>query len=223
MQRVREGNVERTKRVALSVIGAGFGRTGTKSLKEALELLGFGPCHHMVEVAHNRDQLPYWQAAAAGQTVDWAAVFANYRSAVDWPACHFWRELGGVWPEAKIILSVRPEDKWWESFTNTIKITMDVREHLPDPYRKGVSDMAHALISDLTFHAPLHDRQAGLAAYRQRIAEVQAEVPAERLLTFDVAEGWAPLCRFLDVPVPAAAFPHSNSTKDFWIVDRARR
>jgi len=209
--------------VPLSVIGAGFGRTGTKSLKEALETLGFGPCHHMMEVALNRDQLPYWQAAAGGDQVDWDAVFARYRAAVDWPSCHYWRQLAAFWPQAKILLSVRPEEKWWESFENTIKITMDVRDHLPDPYRRAVSAMAHTIISEQTFMAPLHDRQAGLAAYRRRNAEVQAEIPPERLLVFDVAEGWAPLCRFLDVAVPDAPFPHSNSTDAFWQVDRAAR
>jgi hypothetical protein len=208
--------------VPLSVIGAGFGRTGTKSMKGALELLGFAPCHHMAEVGANRDQLPYWQTAAAGEPVDWNAVFARYRAAVDWPSCNFWRELAALWPEAKVILTVRPEEKWWKSFCDTIKVTMDVREFQPDPYRRGVATMAHQLISKRTFHAPLHDKQAALAAYRRRSEEVKAEIPPERLLVFDVAEGWGPLCRFLRVPVPAAPFPHSNSTDDFWKIDRAR-
>ena len=207
----------------LSVIGAGFGRTGTKSLKEALEMLGFAPCHHMMEVGMNRDQLPHWQAAAAGEKVDWDAVFARYRAACDWPSCSFWRELAAHWPEAKVILTVRPEAKWWKSFCETIKITMDVRDYLPDPYRRGVATMAHRIISERTFHAPLHDKQAALAAYRRRIAEVTAEIPPERLLVFNATDDWEPLCRFLGVPVPAASYPHSNSTDDFWKIDRARR
>ena len=207
----------------LSVIGAGFGRTGTHSLKGALEAPGFGPCHHMMEVAMNRDQLPYWQAAAAGDAVDWQVVFAGYRAAVDWPSCHYWRQLAAVWPDAKVILSVRPEEKWWESFSNTIKIFMDVRDHLPDPNARAIATMAHTIIAGQTFFAPLHDRQAGLAAYRRRIAEVQAEIPPGRLLTFDVAAGWAPLCRFLGVAIPQTPFPHSNSSDAFWQVDRSRR
>lgn len=207
----------------LHVIGAGFGRTGTKSLKEALEALGFAPCHQMLEVALNKDQLPHWQVAAAGEQVDWNAVFARYRAAVDWPSCHYWRQLAAHWPQAKIILSVRPEQKWWESFENTIKITMDMRDHLPDPHWSAISAMAHTIIAEQTFHAPLHDRQAALAAYRRRTAEVLEEIPPHRLLVFDVAEGWAPLCRFLKVPIPDAPFPHSNSTDAFWQVDRTRR
>ena len=208
--------------MGLSVIGAGFGRTGTKSLKTALEMLGFAPCHHMAEVGANPNQLPYWQAAAAGEPVDWDAVFAGYRAACDWPSCNFWRELAAHWPKAKVILTVRPEEKWWKSFCDTIKITMDVRDYLPDPHRRGVATMAHKLISERTFHAPLHDKQAALAAYRRRISEVKAEIPPERLLVFDAAEGWAPLCRFLGVPAPEAPYPHSNSSEDFWKVDRAR-
>ena len=207
----------------LSVIGAGFGRTGTKSLKEALEAIGFGLCHHMIEVARNPDQLPYWQAAAAGEAVDWHAALEQFRSAVDWPACHYWRELAAIWPDAKIILSVRPEEKWWDSFCNTIKITMDLRDYLANPQSRGVSAMAHTIIAEQTFHAPLHDRQAALAAYRRRSAEVLDEIPADRLLVFDAAQGWAPLCRFLGVPVPDMPYPHSNSTDAFWQVDRSRR
>jgi hypothetical protein len=209
--------------VPLSVIGAGFGRTGTKSLKEALEAIGFGPCHHMMEVARNPDQLPYWQAATAGKPVDWQAAFANFRSAVDWPACHYWRELAAIWPDAKIILSVRPEQKWWDSFCNTIKITMDLRDYLPNPQSRAVSTMAHTIIAEQTFHAPLHDRQAALAAFRRRSEEVLKEVPSDRLLVFDAAQGWPPLCRFLGVPVPDIPYPHSNSTDAFWQVDRSRR
>ena len=149
--------------------------------------------------------------------------FARYRAAVDWPSCHFWRELAAFWPEAKVILTVRPEEKWWRSFCETIKITMDVRDYLPDPYRRGAATTAYRIISEQTFRAPMDAEQAALAAIRRRAAEVKAEIPPDWLLVFDVAEGWGPLCRFLGVPVPAAPFPHSNSTDDFWKIDRTRR
>ena len=209
--------------MALSVIGAGFGRTGTTSLKQALEMLGYRPCHHMIEVERDRGQLAYWQAAVAGAPVDWNAVFAGFHAAVDWPACHYWRELAAHWPEAKIILTERPEEQWWESFCNTIKLGMDMRDHLPDPYARAVHVMAHTMIAGQTFHAPLHDRAAAIAAYRRRSAEVRAGIAPERLLVFEIGEGWGPLCRFLGVAEPAAAFPHNNSINAYWKRDRTAR
>jgi hypothetical protein len=209
--------------VALSVIGAGFGRTGTTSLKQALEMLGFRPCHHMVEVERDRNQLAYWQAAIAGETVDWNAVFAGYRAATDWPACHYWRELAEFWPASKIILTVRPAEAWWKSFSNTIKLGMDMRDHLPDPYARAVHEMAHSMIAGQAFRAPLHDRQAALDAYRRHNEAVCATIPPERLLVLDIADGWGPLCRFLDVREPAEPFPHNNSIDAYWQRDRTAR
>jgi hypothetical protein len=209
--------------VPLSVIGAGFGRTGTTSLKQALEILGYRPCHHMIEVERDVRQLAYWQAAVAGNLVDWNAVFAGYRAAVDWPACHYWRELAAVWPDAKVILTERPEEQWWNSFCNTIKLGMDMRDHLPDRYARAVHVMAHTMIADQEFHAPLHNRQAAIAAYRRRSAEVRAAIPRERLLIFRIAEGWAPLCRFLGVAEPMEPFPHKNSSFSYWQRDRTAR
>jgi hypothetical protein len=205
------------------VIGAGFGRTGTTSLKQALEMLGYRPCHHMVEVERDRNQLAYWQAAVAGEPVDWNAVFAGYRAATDWPACHYWRELAALWPASKIILTVRPAEDWWKSFSNTVKLGMDMREHLPDPYARAVHVMAHEMIAGQTFHAPLHDRQAALAAYRRNTEEVRDTIPPDRLLVFEIGEGWGPLCRFLGDPEPAAPFPHTNSIDAYWKRDRTAR
>jgi hypothetical protein len=145
----------------LEVIGSGFGRTGTASLKRALETLGFGPCHHMEEVMANPEQVTRWEAYVAGEPVRWDDVFDGYRSQVDWPGAHVWRELAQAYPDAKVIHSVRPEDAWWKSFS-------------------------------------------------------AAALPPERLLVFDVTEGWEPLCAFLGVPVPDAPFPHVNSAEEFW-------
>jgi Sulfotransferase domain len=93
--------------MALRVIGAGFGRTGTHSLKLALEQLGFAPCHHMYEVRAHPEQLAFWQAAARGELPDWDEVFAGFAAQVDWPGARFWRELAEHFPHAKVILSVR--------------------------------------------------------------------------------------------------------------------
>lgn len=207
----------------LSVIGAGFGRTGTTSLKQALEMLGYRPCHHMIEVERDRDQLAYWQAAVAGAPVDWNAVFSKYRAATDWPACHYWRELAAFWPASKIILTERPEEEWWNSFCNTVKLGMDLRNYLPDPYARAVHVMAHEMIAEHAFHAPLHNRQAALAAFRRQSAEVRATIPPDRLLVFEIADGWGPLCRFLGVHEPAEPFPHNNSILSYWKRDRTAR
>ena len=106
--------------MTLSVIGSGFGRTGTKSLKEALEYLGFGPCHHMHEILIHPEQVAYWQKLADGKIPHWDEVFSGYRSQVDWPGAHFWRELAHEYPEAKVVHTVRPEEIWWASFSVSI-------------------------------------------------------------------------------------------------------
>jgi hypothetical protein len=106
--------------MSLAVIGSGFGRTGTMTTKQALEALGFGPCHHMVEIIENPQQLRLWKAIAAGDAVDWAEVYAGYRSQVDWPGAHVWEQAANAFPDARIIHNERPEDAWWNSFNGTI-------------------------------------------------------------------------------------------------------
>ena len=106
--------------MALAIIGSGFGRTGTMSMKMALEQLGFGPCHHMIEVIGNPAQPAHWKAIAAGQKVVWAEVFKGYNSQVDWPGAAIWRETSVAFPDAKVLHTERPEDEWWNSFSVTI-------------------------------------------------------------------------------------------------------
>lgn len=201
--------------MALSVIGAGFGRTGTMSLKLALEQLGFGRCHHMEEVLKNPAQLPFWQDAAAGRKIDWDAVFAGFGSAVDWPSAHFWRELAQHYPQAKVVLTVRPEESWWNSYSQTIQVVLRERANMPPGALRDTMEMAAALVEQQTFHGAA-DKNAILAAYRKRQDDVRAAIAPPRLLVFDVAQGWAPLCRFLEKPVPAAPFPRTNNVAEFW-------
>jgi hypothetical protein len=203
--------------MSLLVIGPGFGRTGTMSLKHALELLGFGPCHHMEEVLAHPEQVPHWQAIAAGQPVVWDEVFAGYRSQVDFPGAHVWRELAAAYPQAKVVLTVRPEAAWSTSFSATIGALMDAPDRVAmPPHIQAMLKVAVELVQVQTFGCPVTDREGVLAAYRRLIEEVCAAVPSERLLVFNVAEGWAPLCRFLSVAVPEVPFPRTNSTEDFW-------
>ena len=203
--------------MSLEIIGSGFGRTGTTSLKLALEHLGFGPCHHMEEILHNPSQVPHWQALTAGQTVDWNQVFAGYRSQVDWPGSHWWRELAAAFPQAKVIHSVRPADAWWKSFSSTInKLMAGYRDFPLPPHIRDMMQAAEEGFIRQTFGAQPISPETGIAAFNQRTADVQAALPASRVLVFDVSEGWEPLCGFLGVPVPDEPFPRLNSTEQFW-------
>jgi len=202
--------------MTLEVIGAGFGRTGTLSIKMALEQLGFGPCHHMHELLEAPAQLPHWQALAEGKSVDWNAVFEGYRSSIDWPSAHYWRELAAFYPQAKVILSVRPPEKWLASFSATIKPVLEMRSEIPVPHLSATMQMANEIIANQTFGGKLDDEASVLAAYQKRIDDVTSALPADRALVFDVAEGWEPLCNFLGVSVPDNDFPRSNSQAEFW-------
>ena len=192
----------------LSVIGAGFGRTGTLSLKLALDQLGFGPCYHMLEVFKNPQAPGYWEAAADRQPVDWETVFAGYGSTVDWPSATFYRELAEAYPQAKVVLTVRDPEAWFASTQATI-FRADF-SNMDDPFQR----MAMKVIGDL-FDRRMHDKDRLIEVYDRHNATVQEVIPAERLLVYDVAEGWAPLCAFLGVPAPAGPMPRVNSTEDF--------
>jgi hypothetical protein len=195
--------------MALKVIGAGFGRTGTLSLKLALEQLGFGPCYHMVEVFKN-PQAPGWWAEAADGRPDWERIFAGYASTVDWPSATFYAQLAEAYPEAKVILTERDADAW---FTST-QATIFAQPMGPEGDANPFGQMFRKVIGRLFDH-DLRDRQHVIDVYRRHNAEVRARIPAERLLVYDVAEGWGPLCGFLGVAVPEAPMPQVNSTEEF--------
>lgn len=198
----------------LEVIGAGLGRTGTLSLKAALEQLGFNGCYHMVEVFAHPEHVPVWQAAAERKRVDWDALFAGYRSAVDWPVAQFWRELSEHYPKAKIILTERDAEKWYKSFSDTILRVLTLPTP-PDPAMQAHSKMVRAVITDGAFAGKLDDKAHILDVYRRHNEAVKRAIPADRLLVFDAPQGWEPLCRFLGVPVPKTEFPRTNSTDEF--------
>lgn len=203
--------------MSLAVIGSGFGRTGTFSLKHALETLGFGPCHHMDEAFQHPEQVPYWQKIAAREPVDLKQVYAGYRAQVDWPGAHVWREAAATFPQAKVLHSVRPEESWWKSYSATIGKFFDIYKdtELP-PHIRAMSDAGYEIIVNQTLGGKTLDKERALTAYRKRAADVKAAIPADRLLVFDVAEGWEPLCKFLGVKVPNEPFPRLNSTDQFW-------
>lgn len=202
--------------MTLAVIGAGLGRTGTLSIKIALEQLGAGPCHHMDDLFASPERLRIWQAIAADTSTDWHQVFAGYRATIDWPSTNYWRELAESFPQAKILLSVRPPEQWWNSFDQTIRRLIDSRTRASSEHIASVLDYAFTIINQQTFGTTTIDKATALKVYDRRIAEVRAAIPSTRLLEFDAAQGWEPLCAFLDEAVPDSEFPHANDASDFW-------
>lgn len=201
--------------MGLRIIGSGFGRTGTMSTKMALEKLGLGPCHHMVEVMGDPAQPPHWKALAEGKDVDWAEVFDGYASQVDFPGASVWHQLSIAFPDAKVIHTERPEEEWWASYSATIGKFFAHRQSLdlPPPI-SAIFETMDKLLLEGVFGGLDRDRSIG--AYRRNNEKVRATIPADRLLVFSPADGWEPLCSFLDMPVPDEEFPRSNARAEFW-------
>jgi hypothetical protein len=201
----------------LRVIGAGFGRTGTYSLKAALDAIGFGPTYHMSEVFEHPEHMPIWQAAGEGKPVDWDRLFNGYQSAVDWPASAFYRQLMDVYPDSKVILTVRDAERWHESGRNTIFPKAESEgDDDASPEQREHGRLVQTIIWDGIFGGRVLDRDHAIEIFRAHIQTVKTEVPPNRLLVFDVKDGWEPLCSFLDVPVPTGQeFPRLNDTAAF--------
>jgi len=202
--------------MSLSVIGAGFGRTGTLSISVALERLGYGPCYHMDNVFASAEHLARWQAVADGDPAEWNNIFAGYAATLDWPGMLYYRELADAFPDARVLLSVRPADTWWESFANTIKRLIESRDQAHDDHVRQVLAYAYRIIAEQTFGGAMDDKDAVIARYENHIDSVRKNIAAERLLVYQVTEGWGPLCKFLGVPEPDEDFPRLNNVNDFW-------
>jgi hypothetical protein len=205
--------------MSLKVIGTGLGRTGTLSLKAALEQLGFGPCYHMTEVFPRPQHVSEWAKAARGEPIDWDKLYEGFAATVDWPSTHFWRDLTRKYPDAKVIHSEREPELWWKSFSQTIQ--EGIAGEAPPPMRDW-HDMVKLIITDQTFGGDM-SKENVLKVYNAHNAEVKRTIPAAQRLDFDPQQGWAPLCKFLGVPVPAADFPKTNSTAEFRARLEARR
>ena len=230
--------------MALEVIGAGFGRTGTNSLKAALEELGFDPCYE--DLLGRPEHVQLWEAAARGKSVDWNDLFGGYRATTDWPACSFYEELMHSYPDAKVILTVRDPNRWYESIYNTVYVRgrtasspifrglrlLGLRQfdantflslvlragELVGLFRPGMSRVARfydRLIWEDTFGGNFEDRQHAIEVFERHNEEVKRRVPVERLLVYEINEGWGPLCDFLGVEEPDKPFPHLNDTHTF--------
>ncbi|MDB4111956.1 sulfotransferase family protein [Yoonia sp.] len=202
--------------MSLKILGAGFGRTGTLSLKFALDQLGFGPCHHMYEVRQSQQQVDWWHAAAMGQKLDWDAVFDGFQSQVDWPGSVYWKELGAHFSDAKVILTDRDPDAWYNSISKTILPASERGRHEdPDPLNRKASDMVYHISLQGIFEGRLGDRDFAIKRMLDHRQEVIDTIDADRLLVLGVGDGWKPLCDFLGVPVPDVAFPRGNSLAEF--------
>ena len=201
------------KRVLMKVIGSGFGRTGTKSLKQALEEIGFGPCYHMEEVIKRPSHIASWHKVARGYPIDWLALFADFQASGDFPASTVYKELMAIYPEAKVIHTVRDPERWYDSTYETI---YQARAIFPKwlrqtfPLFQQFIELQDGLFWNTIFEGQFENRQRMIEIFHEYTADVQRTVPAERLLIFRVADGWEPLCQFLDVPVPNRPFPHVN-------------
>jgi hypothetical protein len=200
--------------MSLAVFSAGFGRTGTLSLKLALEEIGLGPCFHMKEVVERGEtQIPLWNEAYAGRP-DFQAIYSGYGSAVDWPTAAYWRELAAAYPEAKVILSTRSAESWCDSFSETILTILMAPQQWPVAAQPWL-EMAGNVVIKRSLGGKL-GRDEMIATFEAHEAAVKASVPRDQLLVFDVREGWEPLCRFLGKPVPASPFPRTNSKEEFF-------
>jgi hypothetical protein len=196
--------------MALQIVGAGVGRTGTHSLKIALEQLLGGTCHHMIECFGRPDQIEGFTAAIDGEPVDWSALLADFTAMVDFPGSMFWREIAAANPDAPILLSTRDAEGWYTSASSTIFLAFD---HLPPemaPWMDAVKRGLHNRFSD-----DFENKDAMIAAYERHNAEVRAEVPTDRLIDWTPSDGWGPICVALGKPVPDEPFPVTNTTKEF--------
>ena len=209
----------------MKVIGAGMPRTGTLTQKMALEMLGLGPCYHMVDVLADLEQAKLWERALDGES-PWAELFDGFQSTVDWPGGYFYRELMDAYPEAKVLLSVRDPEAWERSMRQTvwavrngeslIRLLSSAQAHV-NPRWRGFLGMIDRLLwqGKGTFASGHAEPQQLIERMARHEQEVRANVPPERLLVWNVNEGWEPLCEFLELPVPGVPLPHINDRKEF--------
>jgi hypothetical protein len=212
--------------MTIQIIGAGFGRTGTLSLKLALEELGFYKCYHMVELLQNPQDVVLWEKAGEGQAIDWDSLLGKYQAIVDFPGCRHYQELMTHYPDAKVILTVRDPETWYESSRNTIleagpKSLQKLMTILFQPFSSRLRKVMRIVRLNRSYWQHIFENRLGDKSYvmhrfDRHLNEVKQTVPSERLLVYQVKEGWEPLCRFLEKPVPEGKpFPNLNKRSSF--------
>ena len=211
--------------MTIQIIGAGFGRTGTLSLKSALETLGYRKCYHMIELLQHPEQIQVWEQLSAGEPIDWEFLFTGYQAIVDFPGNRYYLELIQAYPEAKVILTFRDPESWYESTLKTVyragptpmqKLMMALQLPFSPRSRQIVRVFQFAnRVWQQDFQGKFEDKDFAIAVFNYHLEQVQQKVPAERLLIYQVKEGWEPLCRFLGQPIPDQPFPHLNERANF--------
>lgn len=220
--------------MGLKVIGAGLPRTGTASLKVALQILLKGRCYHMSELHDHPEHWRYWGAAAKGEAINWEELFSGYSAAVDGPTCFFWPELMREYPDALIVLSIRDADSWFDSWQQTVRksaVQRDIRArpagrgetpinatHATEEHRPGMAARPAAMHARMPYRRD-GSREEVIRGFEKHNSAVRTGVPPERLVVWRPSDGWAPLCAALGMPVPDEPFPHLNSRRTF----RARK
>lgn len=199
----------------LEIIGAGLGRTATRSLQQALEQLGYAPCHHMFEVNDHPEQATPFLRAARGELDPMIEFCGRYRAVVDWPAAAFWKPLAEAYPDAKVILSVRSAEDWHASVMDTIYPSSRAVMLARPPELGDIPAMLDEVIWRGTFDGKVRRREHAIAVYEAHNAEVVATIAPDRLLVYEVGSGWDPLCRFLGLDVPDTPYPTSNTRSSF--------
>ncbi len=199
--------------MTIQLIGAGLGRTGTMSLKLALEQLLGGTCHHMMEVWGHPDEIDVWDDAMHDRPVDWHALLEDYSAIVDYPGAAVWRELAEAYPDVPVLLSTRSSAQvWYDSADATI---FQTSQWEPDNDAASRQLAMIATLFERSIGVPLDDATAVMAAYEAHNAAVRAAIPADRLFEYQPGDGWAPLCAALALPEPDEPFPHTNTREEF--------
>ncbi|MCB0726151.1 MAG: sulfotransferase [Ignavibacteria bacterium] len=213
--------------MSLKIIGSGLGRTGTFSLKLALEILGFGKCYHMTELYQNPSGVKFFNDAEKGENVEWDKLFNGYNSAVDYPVARYYKKISTYYPDAKIIHTIRDPEEWYKSASATIfpagnpfsRNILKLAVHLPfsiQAMKRIPVLMYNRKLSQLEFGKDLKNKDKVISEFNFHTEDVIRTIPKDKLLVFDVRSGWLPLCEFLDVSVPEVPFPVSNSREEFF-------
>lgn len=213
------------EQATLKLIGVGFGRTGTISLRSALQTLGYRPCYHMKELYDCPERLSRWQEAVDGLR-PWRDVLAGYQATLGWPGAAFWRELVGSHPNAKVILTTRDHESWYESALTTLyrsRFDDEGYRRRPTGLAGDVADFNERVIWDGMFDGRFLDRNHAIRVIRAHETAIRAELPSDRLLVFRATDGWQPLCEFLAHEVPPYAYPSRNTTEQFTEAQRGQR